>query len=138
MGKGPVNSTAGVSPHANRSNQPPVMGRDCGKPIIGCIMLQRARIRILHGQWSRYRANYLNNSEITILDLMPTAGGTVNMLRDLNIDHVSANTTYQQTSSIHMMRIKNHMISVAKDDEEYLRKVDGILSDLDPALTLFI
>ena len=30
------------------------------------------------------------------------------------------------------------MISVAKDDEEYLRKVDSIVSDLDPGIDLVL
>ncbi|HAE29504.1 MAG TPA: hypothetical protein DCF89_00210, partial [Flavobacteriales bacterium] len=33
---------------------------------------------------------------------------------------------------------ENHMISVAKDDEEYLRKVDSIVSALDPSIDLVL
>ena len=49
---------------------------------------------------------------------------------------MSANTIYQQISSYD--EDENHMISVAKDDEEYLRKVDSILSDLDPGIDLVL
>ena len=84
-------------------------------------------------------ANYLNNSEITILDFdAHCGGGTVNMLRDLNIGHRVSQYDLSTNFFDSYDEDENHMISVAKDDEEYLRKVDGILSDLDSGMDLVL
>ena len=84
-------------------------------------------------------ANYLKNSEITILDFdAHCGGGTVNMLRDLGIDHRVSQYDLSTNMFDEYDEDENHMISVAKDDEEYLRKVDGILSDLDPGVDLVL
>jgi len=84
-------------------------------------------------------ANYLKNSEITILDFdAHCGGGTVNMLRDLGIDHRVSQYDLSTNMFDEYDEDENHMISVAKDDEEYLRKVDGILSDLDPSVDLVL
>ena len=69
-------------------------------------------------------ANYLNNSEITILDFdAHCGGGTVNMLRDLNIDHRVSQYDLSTNFFDSYDEDENHMISVAKDDEEYLRLI---------------
>ena len=60
------------------------------------------------------------------------------MLRDLNIDHRVSQYDLSTNLFDSYDEDENHMISVAKDDEEYLRKVDGILSDLDPGIDLVL
>ena len=60
------------------------------------------------------------------------------MLRVLNIDHRVSQYDLSTNFFDSYDEDENHMISVAKDDEEYLQKVDGILSDLDPVIDLVL
>ena len=84
-------------------------------------------------------ANSFKNLNITILDFdAHCGGGTVNMLRDLGIDHRVSQYDLSTNMFDEYDEDENHMISIAKNDEEYLRKVDGILAELDPSLNLVL
>ena len=84
-------------------------------------------------------ANSFKNLNIMILDFdAHCGGGTVNMLRDLGIDHRVSQYDLSTNMFDEYDEDENHMISIAKNDEEYLRKVDGILAELDPSLNLVL
>ena len=136
-----VNSTAGVLAACKT-----VLTTTSDRPLISG-SLSSGLHHASTGQGSGYctvnglaiAANYLNNSEITILDFdAHCGGGTVNMLRDLNIDHRVSQYDLSTNFFDSYDEDENHMISVAKDDEEYLRKVDAIMSDLDPGIDLVL
>ena len=77
-------------------------------------------------------ANSFKNLNIMILDFdAHCGGGTVNMLRDLGIDHRVSQYDLSTNMFDGYDEDENHMISVADNNENYREKVLKILSKID-------
>ena len=84
-------------------------------------------------------ANSLRNLNIMILDFdAHCGGGTVNMLRDLGIDHRVSQYDLSTNMFDEYDEDKNHMISIADNDENYLGKVRKILASIDARYDLVL
>jgi len=84
-------------------------------------------------------ANSFKNLNIMILDFdAHCGGGTVNMLRDLGIDHRVSQYDLSTNMFDEYDEDKNHMISIADNDENYLGKVRKILASIDARYDLVL
>lgn len=84
-------------------------------------------------------ANSLKNLNIMILDFdAHCGGGTVNMLRDLGIDHRVSQYDLSTNMFDEYDEDENHMISIADNDENYLGKVRSILASIDARYDLVL
>jgi len=84
-------------------------------------------------------ANSFKNLNIMILDFdAHCGGGTVNMLRDLGIDHRVSQYDLSTNMFDEYDEDKNHMISIADNDENYLGKVRKILTSIDARYDLVL
>ena len=79
------------------------------------------------------------NLDIMILDFdAHCGGGTVNMLRDLGIDHRVSQYDLSTNMFDEYDEDENHMISIADNDENYLGKVRSILASIDARYDLVL
>ncbi len=84
-------------------------------------------------------ANSFNNLNIMILDFdAHCGGGTVNMLRDLGIDHRVSQYDLSTNMFDEYDEDENHIISIADNDENYLGKVRKILASIDTRYDLVL